>query len=87
MNKKQAHQRKSRFSYYNRHTSTQWAEDYTAEQLKWLFDNKHIEYEGELYSLTSFATKMVQSKHSVAGPMYFKYKGEWLNEIRDRLGV
>ncbi len=52
-----------------------------------VIDNKHIEYEGEIYSLTSFATKMVQSKHSVAGPMYFKYKDEWLNEIRDRLGV
>lgn len=50
-------------------------------------DNKHIEYEGETYSLSSFATKMLNSKNSVAGPRYFKYKGEWLNEIRDRLGV
>jgi len=50
-------------------------------------DNKHIEHEGELYSLSSFATKMVKSKHGVAGPRYFKYKGEWLGDIRDRLGV
>ena len=50
-------------------------------------DSKHIEYEGEIYSLSSFATMMVKSKHGVAGPRYFKYKGEWLNDIRDRLGV
>lgn len=36
MNRKQAHQRKTKFSFYNRHTSTQWADDYTEEQLKWL---------------------------------------------------
>lgn len=52
-----------------------------------VIDNKHIEYEGEVYSLSSFASKMVNSKHGVAGPRYFKYKGEWLNDIRDRLGV
>lgn len=50
-------------------------------------DSKHIEYGGETYSLSSFATKMVKAKHGVAGPRYFKYKGEWLNDIRNRLGV
>ena len=50
-------------------------------------DTKHIEYEGQIHSLTSFATMMVNAKHKVAGPCYFKYKGEWLNDIRDRLGV
>ena len=29
----------------------------------------------------------MQSKWSVAGPRYFKYNGEWLNDIRKRLGV
>ena len=50
-------------------------------------DNKHIQYETEIYSLSSFATMMLKSKNSVQGPRYFKYKGEWLNEIRNRLGV
>ena len=50
-------------------------------------DSKHIEYEGETYSLTAFAKTMTGSKHAIAGPRYFKYKGEWLNDIRDRLGV
>ena len=52
-----------------------------------VIDSKHIEYEGETYSLSSFATKMLKLKHGVAEPRYFKYKGDWLNEIRDRLGV
>lgn len=50
MNRKQAHQRKI-FSFYNRHEVKQWGEDYTAEQLKWLWDNKHIEYDKPLYHL------------------------------------
>ena len=50
-------------------------------------DSKHIRYEGQIYSLSSFATMMLKSKNSVQGPRYFKYKGEWLNEIRNRLGV
>lgn len=51
MNRKQAHQRKSRFSFYNRNVSAQWVEDYTVEQLKWLWDNKHIEFSKPLYDL------------------------------------
>lgn len=50
-------------------------------------DNKHIEYEGKTYSLTAFAKMMTNAKYSIAGPRYFKYKGEWLNDIRTRLGV
>jgi hypothetical protein len=30
---------------------------------------------------------MTKAKHSVAGPRYFKYKGEWLNDLRERMGV
>ncbi len=50
-------------------------------------DSKHISYQGETYTLTSFATKMTKSKYSVHGPRYFKYKGEWLNDLRERMGV
>ena len=64
---------------------------YTAQRCSGIkckvIDNKHIEHEGQVYSLTSFATKMVNAKYAVAGPCYFKYKGEWLGDIRDRLGV
>lgn len=51
-----------------------------------VFDNKKVEYERELYSLSSLASKLLSVKYSVHGPCYFKYNGEWLNTIRDRIG-
>ena len=50
-------------------------------------DSKRIEVDGVVYSLTAFAKKMLQVKHALAGPCYFKYHGEWLNSIRQRLNV
>ena len=49
-------------------------------------DDKHVEYEGETWSLTALAKHLLGDvKWALAGPRYFKYKGEWLNEIRNRL--
>lgn len=31
--------------------------------------------------------KLSGKKYAIAGPKFFKYKGEWLNDIRHRLGV
>ena len=50
-------------------------------------DDKHVEYRGEVMSLTALATQLLHSRWAVQGPKYFKYKGEWLNDIRTRLGV
>lgn len=50
-------------------------------------DNKKVDYEGELYSLSALAAKLTNVKYPVAGPCYFKYDGEWPNDIRDSLGV
>lgn len=50
-------------------------------------DNKHIGYNGEPWSLTALAKYLLGTTTSIAGPKYFKYKGEWLNDIRHRLGV
>ena len=48
-------------------------------------DDKHVEYEGETWSLTALAKHLLGDvKWALAGPRYFKYKGEWLNEIRTR---
>ncbi len=49
-------------------------------------DDRTVEYRGTNYSLSSLATLLLGSKWSVAGPRYFKYKGEWLNDIRHRNG-
>ena len=49
-------------------------------------DNKHVEYKGEMWALTALAKELLNQKWALAGPKYFKYKGEWLNDIRRRLG-
>lgn len=50
-------------------------------------DDHNVEYDGKKWSLSALASMLTQSKWGVAGPRYFKYKGEWLNDIRKRLGV
>ena len=47
-------------------------------------DEKRVEYEGEIYSLSGLARKLSGKNYCVHGPCYFKYNGEWLNTIRDR---
>lgn len=49
-------------------------------------DDKHIFYGGETWSLSALAKVLLNYNGPVAGPRYFKYKGEWLNDIRARLG-
>lgn len=46
-------------------------------------DDKHVKFNGEIWSLTGLA-KFLSGAKSIAGPQYFKYKGEWLNDIRAR---
>lgn len=48
-------------------------------------DDKQVAYQGQRYSLSALAQLLTGSTWSVAGPRYFKYKGEWLNDIRHRL--
>lgn len=50
-------------------------------------DDRNVEYNGETMSLTALAKLLSGKKYSIGGPRYFKYKGEWLNDIRHRLGV
>lgn len=50
-------------------------------------DDKHVTYNEKTWSLSALATELLQVKWQVAGPRFFKYNGEWLNDIRQRLGV
>ena len=50
-----------------------------------VIDDKTISYHGKHYSLSALATELIGSKHGVAGPMYFKYEGEWLHKRRARI--
>lgn len=45
-------------------------------------DDKTVEYKGRRLSLSALATELTGSKWGVAGPRYFKYNGEWLNDLR-----
>jgi hypothetical protein len=50
-------------------------------------DDRNVEYNGEIMSLTALAKLLSGKKYAIAGPKFFKYKGEWLNDIRHQLGV
>lgn len=50
-------------------------------------DSRHVSYNGESWSMTALAKELLNQRWALAGPKYFKYKGEWLNDIRERLGV
>lgn len=45
-------------------------------------DDKTVEYQGRKLSLSALATELTGGKWGVAGLRYFKYNGEWLNELR-----
>ena len=48
--------------------------------------DRKVEYQGKEMSLTA-AAKLISGKiYSIAGPRFFKYMGEWLNDIRQRIG-
>ena len=44
--------------------------------------DRMVEYQGRKLSLSALATELTGSKWGVAGPRYFKYNGEWLNDLR-----
>lgn len=48
-------------------------------------DQKHVEFQGELMSVSSAAQKALGSKWQVQGPAYWTYEGELLDELRLRL--
>lgn len=52
MTRKQAHQRKNlRLSFYARSEATRWYNDYTIEQMTWLWDNNHIQWSKPMLNL------------------------------------
>ena len=49
-------------------------------------DDRHIHYEGETTSLSALARRLKNFTHQVQGTIWFKYEGEVLNDLRNRLG-
>ena len=48
-------------------------------------DNKYIEFEGVITSLSASAKKLLGSPYNVQGPIYWMYESETLDERRRRL--
>lgn len=50
-------------------------------------DDKHVAYNGKTWTLTGLATVFLgkSSSAGVRGPQYFKYRGEWLTDLRRRM--
>lgn len=74
-----------RFSLCNIQPGEEIEYCYNSEIKCKVVDDKQVEYQGEKYSLSALAQLLSSSKWPVAGPRYFKYKGEWLNNIRHQL--
>ncbi len=50
-----------------------------------VIDDRHIQYKGETTSLSALARRLKGFNHAVQGTLWFKYNGEILSELRDRL--
>jgi len=50
-----------------------------------VIDNRHIEYNNEITSLSTSAEKILNCNYSVAGTDYWMYEGETLDERRRRI--
>lgn len=65
-----------------------WCEGDVNSGLKcYVLDDRHVKYEDMTWSLSSLAAMLQGGKTAIQGTKYFKYRGEWLNDIRKRLGV
>lgn len=51
----------------------------------YVVSEKKVKYAEEEYSLSALAQKLLDKPYPVAGPHYFKYNGEFLSDLRERL--
>ena len=50
-------------------------------------DDKHVQYNGETWTLTSLAKEFLGTDSHTPGPDYFVYKGKKINDIRREKGI
>lgn len=50
-----------------------------------VINDRQVEYQNKIWSLSSLARMLLKSEWPVAGPRFFKYNGEWLNDIRKQM--
>ena len=54
----------------------------------WRADDKNVGYKGKRFTLSALTSLSLgkNSSAGIGGLRYFKYKGEWLKDIRTRQG-
>ncbi len=52
-----------------------------------VIDDKHVQYNGETWTLSSLAKELLGTTASTPGPDYFVYKGKKINDIRREKGI
>ena len=50
-------------------------------------DDKHVQYNGDTWTLTSLAKEFLGTDSNTPGPDYFMYKGKKINDIRREKGI
>ena len=50
-------------------------------------DDKHVQYNGDTWTLTSLAKELLGTEAHIPGPDYFVYKGKKINDIRREKGI
>ena len=50
-----------------------------------VIDDRHVQYNEKVWSLSALVTELSDIV-STAGPEYFKYNGEWINDLRTKNG-
>lgn len=50
-----------------------------------VIDDRHIEYDGKTTSLSALARELLGLDRTPQGPKHFKYQGEILSDLRNRL--
>lgn len=51
-----------------------------------VLDDRHIEYKGEITSMSALAQRLKGFNYQVKGTLWFKYNGEVLSVLREKLG-
>lgn len=49
-----------------------------------VLNDREVRYNGKTWSLSALVQYLTGCHYPVAGPRYFKYRGQWLNDLREK---
>lgn len=71
---------REKLEYYN----PTHPEDKNTGETCYVLDDRHVEYKGDVWSMSSLAQLLSESKSPLQGPKYFKYNGTPLLTLREQ---